>query len=64
MDRGSEGDVVVVIEDGVDGVDAVGEEATGDGETGEDGDEVDIDVDVLDCMEIVIQDIAVHALKL
>ena len=45
-------------------MDAVGEEATGDGETGEDGDEVDIDVDVLDCMEIVIQDIAVHALKL
>lgn len=42
----------------------VGEEATGDGEKGEDGEEVDVDVEVLDCMEIVMQDITVHALRL
>ena len=62
VDRGSEGDVVVVVIE--DEVDVVGEEATGDGEKGEDGDEVDVDVEVLDCMEIVMQDIAMHALWL
>ena len=44
VDRGSEGDVVVVVIE--DGVDVVGEEATGDGEKGEDGEEVDVDVEV------------------
>jgi hypothetical protein len=52
VDRGSEGDVVVATEDAGD---VVGEGGIGDGARGEDGEEGD--VQVLDCMDIVMHDI-------